>query len=348
MKHGKRIEIALVVYDGVQALGLTGPAEVFATAARSGAGAPRYRTRTASVGGEPVRTSSGLTMVPDGGLGDGPVPDLLIVPGSEDIPEAGEDVVAAVGDLASRTPRVAALCTGVFLLAETGALAGHRVTTHWKWCARLARDHPDVRVDQAATFVRDGRVATAGGGTSGIDLALALVEKDAGRDSALRVSRHLVTHLRRPGDQLQFAQYAGPDVEHPAVRRALALIAQDIGGDLSLERLAAHAGVSVRHFTRLFTSQVGMSPRRHVERVRVEAARRLLERPAPRACLDEVSAGTGFGTPEAMRVSFHRVLHVEPGEYQERFGTCQDPRAPGDRRPAPDPDRAVTPGRYCP
>ncbi|MEY9992111.1 transcriptional regulator GlxA family with amidase domain [Streptomyces sp. V4I8] len=315
----KRSEVTVVLHDGMQDLQLAGPLEVLSAATGAEGAAVTYRTRTASVGGGPVRTSGGLTLVPDGALGEGPVPDLLIVPGTGEVPARGSEVARVLAALVPRVARVAALCTGVFLLAESGVLAGRRVTTHWKWCGPLAAACPDARVDAAAIFVKDGPVSTCGGGTAGIDLALSLLEDDVGRDLALGVSRSLVTYLRRPGDQLQFASRPEPFVDHPGVRDAIELITKEPTGDLSRKRLAAHAGMSVRNFGRLFTAQAGMSPGRFVERVRVETARRMLESPDPPAGLEEVSAGAGFGSVQSMRLSFGRVLHVTPAEYQKRF-----------------------------
>ncbi|MFF1756107.1 GlxA family transcriptional regulator [Streptomyces sp. NPDC058266] len=313
------MDVTVVAYDGMQELQLAGPLEVLSAATGMASAAVAYRTRIASADGRPARTAGGLTVAPDGALCDGPAPDLLIVPGAGEVAPHGSELAGALAELVHRAARVMALCTGVFLLAESGVLSGRRVTTHWKWCDRLATAHPDAHVDTSASFVKDGPVFTCGGGTAGIDLALSLLEDDAGRDVARDVSHQLLTHAHRPGGQAQFAPRRAPSVGHPAVRDAIELITNEPAGDLSRSRLAAQVGMSVRNFGRLFAVQTGMTPGRYVERVRVETARRILERPEPPASLDEASARAGFGTVQSMRLSFGRVLHVTPAEYQKRF-----------------------------
>ncbi|MEW9520512.1 GlxA family transcriptional regulator [Streptomyces tubercidicus] len=308
-----------MLYDDVEGMGVSGPTEVFSTASTLGGRGGEYRIRTASVGGTPVRTSSGLVLVPDFSLEDGPSPQTLVIPGSGGLPNLGADVVTVMGEAARSSARVMALGTGAFLLAEASMLSGRRATTHWQWCGLLAERFPDVEVDAAAHYVKDEHIATAGGGTSGIDLALSIVEDDAGLERALETSRQLVTFLRRPGDQLQFAQWAVPPVEDPALRETLAWISNNLDGELSSERMASHARMSLRHFSRLFTAQTGISPRRYVELVRVEAVRRMLEKPEWGTSMEVVSQRAGFGTSDAMRKSFSKVLHVEPAQYQERF-----------------------------
>ncbi|NUK21337.1 GlxA family transcriptional regulator, partial [Streptomyces lunaelactis] len=219
---------------------------------------------------------------------------------------------------APRAERLVSICTGALLLAEAGLLDGHRVTSHWAVCERLARDYPAVEVDPDPIFVRDGKLATSAGVTAGIDLALALVEEDHGRDIALTVARHLVVFLRRPGNQAQFsAQLAVQTARREPLRDVQQHITEHPEGDLSVEALAARARLSPRHFARAFQEETGMTPGRYVERVRLEQARRLLE-DTPDG-VEEISRACGYGTPEAMRRAFVKVLGSAPAEYRRRF-----------------------------
>ncbi|MFC8125905.1 GlxA family transcriptional regulator [Streptomyces sp. NPDC057302] len=320
-------DVLVVLYDGVQGVSFAGPMEALSAGSATTAGdpGPVYEIRTASLGGAPVRTSSGLTVVPDGALEDASPAHTLVIPGSDQLPLPTDQLGAALGASARGAGRVAAVSTGVFLLAETGALRGRRATTHWQWCDLLAERHPDVDVDKAATVVRDGRVTTSGGGTSGIDLAVSLVAQDAGQERAVRVSRELVSYRRRPGGQLQFIPWTAPTVEHPVLRSTLRWISDNLGEDLSGRSLAERAGISPRHINRLFASHTGMSPRQYVESARVGAARRMMERTGQPDRLEEIAKEAGFSTLESMRVSFRRVLQVAPGEYRERFGAPYAP-----------------------
>ncbi|MFI9722610.1 GlxA family transcriptional regulator [Streptomyces sp. NPDC052396] len=311
-----RHSVLIVLYDQVQSLDVTGPLEVFTRAAREAGDAGAYRVRTASVDGGPVRTNSGLRMLPDAALDDCPVPDVLLVPGGSAEPDPR--LVAWLRAHGPRAGRLVAVCTGAFPLAAAGLLDGRRATTHWAYCARLAERYPGVRVEEEPIYVRDGKVATSAGVTAGIDLALALVEEDLGREVALAVARHLVVFLRRPGNQRQFsAQLAAQTAQRPALREVQHWITEHPEADLSVPALAAQAGLSPRHFARAFRSEVGQSPGRYVDSVRLEAARRLLEDTAE--SVEHISRACGYGTPEAMRRAFLRALGTGPAEYRRRF-----------------------------
>lgn len=210
------------------------------------------------------------------------------------------------------------MCTGALLLARAGLLDGHRVTTHWSVCDHLARTYPAVDVDPEPIFVRDGKLATSAGVTAGIDLALALVEEDLGRDIALTVARHLVVFLRRPGNQAQFSvQLATQTARRDPLREVQQWISEHPCGDLSVESLADRARLSPRHFARAFRAETGTTPGRYVEGVRLEHARRLLEDTADSVA--EISRTCGYGTPEAMRRAFLKALATAPAEYRRRF-----------------------------
>ncbi|NKQ23369.1 GlxA family transcriptional regulator [Streptomyces galbus] len=308
--------VLVVLFDGVQSLDVTGPLEVFAGAERHTPGT--YRIRTASLDGAPVRTSSGLTLVPDGSLTGAPAPHTLLVPGGEGTREPDPELTAWLRAHGPRARRLVSVCTGAILLAGAGLLDGRRVTTHWSHCAALARDHPAVTVDPDPVYVRDGHVFTSAGVTAGIDLALALVEEDLGRDTALTVARHLVVFLRRPGNQAQFsAQLAAQTARRDPLREVQRWITEHPADDLSVEALAARPRLSPRHFARAFREETGTTPGRYVDRVRLEHARRLLEDTADG--VEEISRASGYGTPEAMRRAFVKALGAPPAEYRRRF-----------------------------
>jgi len=321
--------VVIVGFEGCQTLDVVGPLDVFAGArdaqARRGARDAGYEPLVAGVGG-PFRSDAGLRMVPDltlarAGARRGPPIDTLVVAGGAGTRAAAKDpaVVRAVAAVAARARRVTSVCTGAFVLAAAGLLDGRRATTHWAHCEQLAADFPAVRVETAPIFVRDGAVWTSAGVTAGIDLALALVEEDLGREVALLVARQLVVFVRRAGGQSQFsAQLAAHAAARAPIRDLQAWIVDHPDAPLDVPSLARRSAMSVRHFCRVFRSEVGVPPAAYVERVRVETARRVLETTA--AGVEEVAAAAGFGTPEALRRAFGRRVGVSPREYRARFG----------------------------
>lgn len=315
--------VVIVLFDRVQSLDVTGPLEVFSGATRYLDGHPDrrargYRVITASLGAAPVRSSSGLVVLPEADLRDVTSADVLLVPGGEGARASAPDLVAWLAAVAPRCERLVSVCTGAFLLAEAGLLAGRRATTHWAYCGALAKRFPDVAVDPEPIFVRDGNVATSAGVTAGIDLALALVEDDLGRDAALTIARHLVMFLRRPGNQAQFSvQMAARPARRDGLRDIQRWVAEHPDGDLSVEALARRARLSPRQFARAFQAEVGVPPGRYVDQTRLENARRLLEDSGDG--VEKVARASGYGTPEAMRRAFLRDLGVSPAEYRRRF-----------------------------
>ncbi|MFI9586306.1 GlxA family transcriptional regulator [Streptomyces sp. NPDC052236] len=311
--------VLVVLFDDLQSLDVTGPVEVFAGASLAGAGGT-YEIRTASLDGTPVRTSSGLTLVPDAGLADAATPHTLLVPGGQGTRAPDPRLIDWLRVHGPRAQRLVSVCTGALLLAEAGLLDGHRATTHWMACEHLARTYPAVDVEPDPIFVRDGRLATSAGVTAGIDLALALVEEDLGRDTALSVARHLVVFLRRPGNQAQFSvQLSAQTARREPLRDVQQHITEHPEGDLCVESLASRARLSPRHFARAFQKETGTTPGRYVERVRLEHARRLLEDTS--GGVEEISRACGYGTPEAMRRAFVKALATGPAEYRRRFRT---------------------------
>jgi transcriptional regulator GlxA family with amidase domain len=318
--------ILLLAVDRLQPLDLVGPHEVFA-GARSWlehhGGLSTYRIEVVGAAAGPVVAESGLTLhaarqwrdVAD----DEPI-DTLIVAGGDGVDAAMEDreLVEWIATTGARSRRVASVCSGALLLAAGGILDGRRATTHWARAEQLAREFPDVEVDVDPIHIVDGPVWTSAGVTAGIDLALAMVEADHGGELAQLIARHLVMFLRRPGGQSQFATAVWSEpVEREPIRRAQDLIHAEPGADHSVPRLAREIGMSERNFSRMFTRDVGVPPGRYVERVRVDAAKRMLEQETTGVA--GVARSAGFGTAETMRRAFLRHVGVAPSDYRERF-----------------------------
>lgn len=318
-------QICLVLYPGCQNLDVSGPYEVFAGANRyltTAGKQPLYALTLATLQrGRVVVTESGLRIAADKDLRRvrGPL-DTLLVPGGFASEQAEREValLKQVRRLSQRCARIVGVCSGAFVLAAAGLLDGRRATTHWSACKDLARRYPNVSVDPDPIYIRDGNVYTSAGVTAGIDLALALIEADLGRDAALTIARYLVLFLRRPANQRQFsAQLRGQMAERDELRRLQAYIGDHLSEDLSVERLATLAVMSPRNFARCFKTEIGMTPARYVTQVRLEAARRLLEegsRP-----VEQIAKECGFGTPTSMRRTFQRELKTQPREYRRRF-----------------------------
>jgi transcriptional regulator GlxA family with amidase domain len=324
--------IVIVAFDGCQALDVIGPHEVFAGAREiqlSRAAKDRGYQPVIVGTGKEIESDSGVRMIPVARIEAWPARtpiDTLIVAGGAGARKAAEDinVVRNVTRLATRARRVASVCTGAFVLAAAGLLDGKRATTHWAWCEKLQAQYPQVEVEKDPIYVQDGAVWTSAGVTAGIDLSLAMVEADLGRDVATTLARWLVVFVRRAGGQQQFsAQLAAQTAERAPVRDLQAWIVDHPDEDLDVAALARRAGMSDRHFARVFRAEVGVAPAAYVERVRIETARRLLE--STRRSIDEVAIASGFGTPESLRRAFGRRVGLNPREYRARFG------APGAR-----------------
>jgi transcriptional regulator GlxA family with amidase domain len=316
----------MVVYPDVQIVDATGPLEVFARTARwlidqGRRREPAYTVELLAARRGPMRSSSGLELVVrrsfmevGGGI------DTLLVAGGIGAPRALGDraLVRWLRRIAPRVRRLGSVCTGAFLLAEAGLLDGRRATTHWRVCRQLAERYPRVAVDPDPIFVRDGRVYTSAGVTAGMDLTLALVEEDQGREVALGVARQLVMFLKRPGGQSQFSvPLMAQAADRQPLSELLAWIGEHPGADLSVAALARRAAMSARNFARVFTREVGMTPARFVERARVEAARRRLEESS--GGFEIIATESGFNSAEIMRRAFLRTVRVNPADYRHRF-----------------------------
>ncbi len=328
-------QIVIVVYPGVQSLDVAGPLEVFSGASRLLAGrgdrsrGRPYEVRIVSRDGGVLSTSSGMTLTPHCALGQAPREiDTLIVAGGDGCVDAADDseLIGWIAEAARAGRRTASVCTGAFLLARAGLLDGRRATTHWAAAEQLARLYPQVHVDPEPIFVRDGRIWSSAGVTAGMDLALALVEEDSDRETALAIARHLVLFLRRPGSQSQFsATLAAQQPSREPLREVQRSVLEDVCGDHTVEAMAARAHMSPRHFARAFRAETGITPARYVERVRLESARRRVEESAEP--IAAVAQACGFGTAETMRRVFLRTLGVAPAEYRRRFQSRAVPRA---------------------
>jgi transcriptional regulator GlxA family with amidase domain len=313
--------VVVVVFDRFQSLDALGPIEVF-DHANGSLRRPAYRLELAAPAPGPVAASSGVTLAVEHALHDivGPI-DTLVIAGGLGVYRAVRDpeVVAHIGRLAAASRRVTSVCTGAYLLAEAGLLTGHRVTTHWMSCDDLQSRYPDLEVDPEPIFIREGNLATSAGVTAGMDLALHLVEEDHGHALALEVARSLVLFLRRPGTQAQLSAVLAHQATTSAPLRDLQhWVVDNLDQDLTVARLAARVHQSPRTFARRFRDDVGTTPARWVEGLRLEEARRLLETTTDP--VDQVARRCGL-QPEAIRRLFHRTLGVGPSEYRRRFGT---------------------------
>ena len=310
--------VVIVVFDGVKLLDAAGPAEVFAEANRFGA---EYQLKIASVDGCDVTTSIGTGLAVTDKVGSIDWPDTVLVAGGDGLIGRPIDraLVDAVKTVPGRARRVGSICTGAFILAQAGLLNGRRATTHWRHSRLLARAFPEVMVEPDAIFVRDGQVLTSAGVSAGIDLALALVEEDHGAELVRDVARSLVVYLRRAGGQSQFSVLveANPPAQS-ALRAATDAIARDPAANHHVKALAAQASLSTRQLTRLFQSELGTTPARYVEMVRVDAARAALD--AGRTVADAARVA-GFGSAETLRRVFVNNLGVSPKAYRDRFRT---------------------------
>jgi len=318
--------VAMLAYPEVQMLDVMGPLEVFARTSRwlrdnRKADRDAYRIEILGLKRGVFRASSGLRLHADRRFGEVRRGlDTLLIAGGVGTRKyyAHPPLLRWIRRQAGWVRRLASVCTGSFFLAEAGLLKGRRATTHWGWCARMARLYPEVRLEPDTIFVRDGSIYTSAGVTAGMDLALALVEEDHGREVALQVARELVMFLRRPGGQSQFsAQLALQLAEREPLRELQAYILEHPRADLSVESLARRVGMSPRNFARVFTREVGTTPARFTTSTRVETARRLLEESSDD--LQKISDLTGLGSTESMRRAFLRAVGIPPSRYRERF-----------------------------
>jgi transcriptional regulator GlxA family with amidase domain len=313
--------IAILAFPRFQLLDVAGPADVFVEASRQ-LGQPRaYEVKVIGTDEGMLKSSSGLRLAVDATVAThrGRI-DTLLIAGSPNIDDMAIDarLQSWLQRQSRSVRRYGSVCTGAFVLAATGLLDGKRVATHWNSAARLAANYPQTCVEPDAIYVQDGKLFTSAGVTAGMDLALAMVEEDHGRELALRVARELVMFLKRPGGQSQFsAHLAAQTAERSGVRALQDYVLANLKSDLSVPALAAQAGMSERSFARIFRSETGTTPAEFVENARIDAARRMAEEldvPAKR-----LADAVGYASVDGFRRAFTRRLGVSLVEYRRRF-----------------------------
>lgn len=320
MKQRRRV--GLVLFEGVTALDLVGPAEAFSAARQGPDDKPRpaYELLVLGVSRRSCVAESGVKLSPDCRLDEAPPLDTLLVPGGVGLrePPTNELVASFVRKRAPKLRRVAAVCTGIYGVAPTGLLDGRRVTTHWSFAADVARRFPRLNVAPDELFIKDGRYYTAAGVTSGIDLSLALIEEDLGPARALAVARELVVYMKRQGGQTQFSEPLKLQIASRDRLGELAdYVTSNLERDLSVPLLAKRLGLSPRQLTRLCRSELDRSPAAIVLQLRLdESRRRLLE---PSAGVEQVAASIGFASADAFRRAFERRFGLNPSAFRERF-----------------------------
>lgn len=319
--------VDIVVYPGFKAMEAIGPLTVFNYAnlylGRQGR-TPAYTLRIAAATKGAVASDTFMSLDATQALNLGDLPDVAVIVGTRHIEAAIRDnpaIVAWARAAAPRLQRMIALCSGSFFLAEAGVLDGCPATTHWSVATLLERNYPAVQVNADAIFIRHCNLWTSAGVTAGIDLALAVVEDDLGRDVALEVARELVVYLKRPGGQSQFSLHlASQTTSHPGIRQVQEWVLAQPTHPHTMSDMAARAAMSERNFRRVFVKEAGQSPMAFVETARLEAARRQLE--SSDLPLKTIALTAGFGSDERLRRAFLRHVGITPREYRERFASA--------------------------
>jgi transcriptional regulator GlxA family with amidase domain len=313
---GQKRRVGILVFDGVKLLDVAGPSEVFSEANLFGAD---YEIVLCSADGRDVSSSTGMRISVDAAAADtGPL-DMALVAGGDVFPArpVTPELAGAARILAGRARRTASICTGAFILAAAGLLDGRRATTHWAYAGTLARAHPAIKVEPDMIYVEDGQIFSSAGVSAGIDLALALVERDHSAGVAREVARALVVFLQRPGGQSQFSPSLRAALPRSSALRQLCdTVAASPVGDYSLATLASMASLSPRHLTRLFRDELKTTPARYVEHIRFDTAKDLL---VAGHSVTDTAQRSGYGSTETLRRAFIRHLGVSPRAYQQRF-----------------------------
>ncbi|WP_413989853.1 GlxA family transcriptional regulator [Labrys okinawensis] len=320
--------VDLLAFPNFQLLDIAGPMQVFATANRVIEDAGRSPVYLLRIIARQAQTMAwaGLTLLSDPLPGTDEPCDTLVIAGGDAVHEALRDpeLVAWIAHKAPNTRRIASICTGAFLAGAAGLLDGRRAVTHWDSCDLLAQTFPTARVEPDPIFIEDGKLWTSAGVTAGIDLALALVERDLGHAVAMAVARDLVVFLKRPGGQSQYSAALALQHGEERFETLHGWMRENLAEDLSIPALAAHCGMSGRSFQRHYRQATGLPAAQAVERLRVEQARLLLaDSDLP---LKKIVRQCGFGSEETMRRSFARQLATTPQAYRERFPGAQTSR----------------------
>jgi transcriptional regulator GlxA family with amidase domain len=308
MKPAIAHHVAFFVYPGFVLLDLSGPLEAFSSAESLVPGS--YRTTVMSLEGGEVQSSTGLKVMAQVAKAD--AIDTFVVVGDFGLAHQtiAQETVDFIRTASAGARRTASVCMGAFLLAASGLLDGRRATTHWRFAPKLQAMYPSIQVDGDRIYLGEAGVWTSAGMTAGIDMTLALIEEDCGRDISRAVARMMVVYYRRPGGQLQHSSLLEMDPESDRMRRVLSFARENLSTSLSVERLADQANLSVRQFSRAFMEATGTTPAKAIERLRAEAARPRVE--DGRESLEAIAHDVGFADPERMRQSFTRVFGHAP------------------------------------
>lgn len=322
-------QIVMVGFNNHQILDIVGPMEMFSGASQTGDGMERYTTTLvankmgtlSSTGHMRLMTDRTFDSYTDADLAQ---IDTLLIAGGVGISDAMREgeIMQFIKRAAPHTRRIGSICTGAFALARLGMLDGRRATTHWEAVGRMKERYPQIDVEEDALYVRDDHIWTSAGVTAGIDMALAMIEEDYGHEVTLAVARRHVVYMIRPGGQSQFsARLIGQSKPPGRLGPLVDWVGENPQEDLSIPALAERAAMSERSFARHFSSEVGMTPARFVERTRLDYARQYLEQETK--SLDEVFVEAGFASAEQMRRSFQRCLNITPQAYRSRFKTLK-------------------------
>lgn len=322
--------ILLVGFPPAQMLDISGPLDVFTIAnelSEATGGRAPYHISLAGPAVGTLMTTSGVALQAAFSLFDTTLrPDTLLICGGRGARMSSRDarLVSALATLCDRASRVGSICTGAFPLAATGALDGHRTTTHWAHFDEFSDQFPRVEIDRDALFLSAGKYNTSAGITAGIDFCLSLVERDLGRALALLVARELVVFMKRPGGQSQFSTLLIHDAsgaDKAPFDELVKWMAEHLNDDLSVDVLAARVAMSPRNFARRFNLALKIAPGRYVQTLRLDAARRLLTEST--LSVKQIADSCGFQSPETMRIAFQRSLNTSPSDFRDRFQSSE-------------------------
>lgn len=329
MKHQENIKhIVILASPNSTLLTIAGPLEIFTRAIimnKEDVTSFSYRTHVVSIDGKKeIETSSGISIIAEGGYQNIDFPiDTLIVSGLPNLTDYSvpPKVLQWVKEQSLVVRRICSICWGAFILAEAGILDGKRATTHWQRCDRLAKNYPSINVEVAPYYVKDGNIYTSAGISSGMDLALALIEEDMGKVFALQIARQMVLFLKRPGNQIQYSNlFDYQEIRHLSIRKACEWILHNLTADLSVENLAEQVAMSPRNFARVFARELKITPAKYIDRIRVEiACQHLIE---TNFSLDEISEHCGVRSTDNLRRLFIKVLDTTPSQYRKSFSSA--------------------------
>ncbi|GAA5443756.1 HTH-type transcriptional regulator CdhR [Microbulbifer sp. NBRC 101763] len=319
------LKVSMVIYPGASSLDVTGPLEVFSLANHQLRAEGRYTsdfydTQILADSAGPIVTASGVKLYADYGFREVEDIHTLLLSGgppkSYDILGSNVEFIQWLIDQETQVERLGSICTGALILAKAGLLNGHRATTHWANVAAL-QEYADIEVDPDAIYIRDGNLYTSAGVTAGIDLALALVEEDHGRSLALSIARMMVLYLKRDGGQQQYSTHLMNQLQSDRFAGLVEWIYQNLKEPLTVERLAQESAMSPRNFARCFSRELGVTPARFIESIRVEKACQLLSE--QNLSQERVACLCGFQSQEQLRRTFRRHKGILPSEFRRRF-----------------------------